>query len=62
MPEKNVCYYENSDEPTCPKCGGYNAMLHDSDGRRAAKERGESGDLDYRKCRDCGTTAVRIDK
>ena len=33
------------DEPSCPKCGGYNAMLHYSY---------EEFQHDDTKCRDCG--------
>lgn len=52
-----TCFYENSDEPSCPKCGGYNAMLTDFDAKYAWK--GEWGDMpDFRKCRDCGAQAV----
>lgn len=49
-----TCTSERADvEPTCPKCGHYNAMLIDYD------EPYEAG-VDKRKCRDCGTKAVRV--
>ena len=39
---------KNEDEPSCPKCGHYNAMLHDNyyDG------------VYSHKCRDCGYTTI----
>jgi hypothetical protein len=50
-----TCSYDNGPEvePTCPACGHYNAMLGDS-------EAPDDGN-DNRKCRDCGTRAVRLD-
>ena len=54
MTQELTCYYENSDEPSCPKCGHYNAML-----------RGVEGDYElerfFRKCRDCGAVAVVVE-
>tara|TARA_R110002051_G_scaffold193733_1_gene262063 strand:+ start:146 stop:367 length:222 start_codon:yes stop_codon:yes gene_type:complete len=54
--------WENSDEPRCPKCGGYNAMLHDGESTRVWWNRQgrniESVQPDFRKCRDCGVQAV----
>lgn len=49
-----TCSYDNGTdaEPTCPECGHYNAMLIDHDATRDGK--------DNRKCRDCGTQAVRV--
>jgi len=68
----DYCFYENSDEPTCPKCGGYNACLADSiaayEWRRAQSRqlRRQNPDTretpDFRKCRDCGAQSVCVDK
>lgn len=62
MSEKRlICRYTegSTDEPTCPKCGGYNAMLHDSTFDRSDWELVKN--MDFRKCRDCGALAVRLD-
>lgn len=50
-----TCSYDSGTdaEPTCPACGHYNAMLSDHDATNDGK--------DNRKCRDCGTKAVRIE-
>jgi Zn ribbon nucleic-acid-binding protein len=41
---------KNSDEPSCPACSGYNAMLYFAyyDG------------IESRKCRDCGYIIVNV--
>ncbi len=67
--EQLVCRYENNDEPTCPKCGGYNAMLTDFESNFAWNRTpatkdgvhpGGSVRPDFRKCRDCGTQAIVV--
>ena len=60
--QRLICRYTegSTDEPSCPKCGGYNAMLHDSDPYQGFPT-WEFKKTDFRKCRDCGQLAVRID-
>ncbi len=50
--ETMTCSYENNDEPSCPKCGNYNAMLWCRGGLRNEPE--------VRKCRDCGQEATLV--
>ena len=53
-----TCHYENSDEPSCPKCGHYNAMLYDAEAfDEWYREQGREQSPDFRKCRDCGAEA-----
>lgn len=47
-----TCSYTNNDEPTCPKCGHYNAMLWCGDSFETPDE--------VRKCRDCGQEATLV--
>lgn len=60
MSERVICRYTegSTDEPSCPVCGGYNAMLKDNVLDRIQKLFKEH---DFRKCRDCGVLAVRVD-
>lgn len=51
-PEMMTCSFTSSDEPSCPKCGHYNAMLWLRGGLR--------GEPEVRKCRDCGQEAALI--
>ena len=53
MTETLTCYYENNDEPTCPACNHYNAMLADHEAPSGTER-------DYRKCRDCGAKAYVV--
>ena len=55
-----TCSYENSDEPTCPVCGGYNAMLWDSSVSSSSVSSEGRDHRDHRKCRDCGAKAVLV--
>jgi hypothetical protein len=59
--KRMVCRYPegSSDEPSCPKCGNPNAMLHDSSELKRLQKLFKN--TDFRKCRDCGALAVRID-
>ena len=49
---------DHNDEPSCPQCGHYNAMLqaHQGDAPISSEDMRKH---DVRKCRDCGTVAKR---